>query len=389
MGMNCPVCKYPNPQGATHCGMCYEVFHRSASQAYMRAVHNIKRQERQSLTPKVTPRSPGLIDGAAELFRQIDWIAVQKRSIPFLKRARTFLAAVAALAVCYWLLGSLLDLNPWYHTFGKNLRYAFSSKSPSPYMISLTQDIKIWSECQGRLDTPMQSFKVEEIANVLFEKLPADQKQRQEVALKSREWIQFLHGAAGSSSQALSPDNPSIADVRLVFDKAGTLKERRYKLSPRLAKGSVFLTPRFPKERQRAGRTWTESVEWLDAYGDWKVDWSGTLHWTLGDLEACGDDTCAHLTYQADLHPRLVSAPAWAAGALGPLHGQAETTGVTLFDASHKRLVSNTFSYAGTLHAPISDLGRIPRALRVGRRVKGVAGEIVIQLQNKIDTHRN
>ena len=36
--MDCPVCKYPNPPGATHCGMCYEVFNRSAAQAYLHAV---------------------------------------------------------------------------------------------------------------------------------------------------------------------------------------------------------------------------------------------------------------------------------------------------------------------------------------------------------------
>ena len=65
------------------------------------------------------------------------------------------------------------------------------------------------------------------------------------------------------------------------------------------------------------------------------------------------------------------------------------TQGVALLDVRHKRIVSNVFSYDGTLTLPIDDLGRIPGELRVGRRVKGLPGEIKIRFENKIDIHKN
>ena len=61
--MNCPVCQYPNAAGATHCGMCYEVFNRSAAQTYLHAVQKERRQT------EGVPEEPIVADQAGEKWR--------------------------------------------------------------------------------------------------------------------------------------------------------------------------------------------------------------------------------------------------------------------------------------------------------------------------------
>src|SRR5439155_21743194 len=153
-----------------------------------------------------------------------------------------------------------------------------------------------------------------------------------------------------SSSHTLPLNHPSLAAARVILNKKGALLERRSTLSPRVAKSLPFLTPRFPPGASRRGQTWEEPVEWIDVYNDWKFHWAATLHWTLGELEPCGDNACARLTYQADLRPQLWAAPSWAAPGVKRAAAQVSlTNGVALFDVRHKRIVSNVFSYDGTL----------------------------------------
>jgi hypothetical protein len=283
---------------------------------------------------------------------------------------------------------SLLDPNLWYHLFGRNLTYAFSDKTPAAYMVGLSQDIQCWSERQGRLDTPMEKYRVEDIGNVFFEKRKTAQKNRFLAALKPREWIQVIHDAQGTASHDIPLNHPSLIEGRAIFAKKGTLVERHAKLSPRLSKALIFLTPAFPPGPLRHGRTWTEPVEWLDVYNDWKVDWIGTLHASLGELEPCGRGTCARVIYQAELRPRLWDAPSWAGKTARTARGKIATEGTALFDVNAQALVSNLFSYEGLLYVPIADLGLIPWELRIGRRVKDVPGDIVIRIQNKIDIRK-
>jgi hypothetical protein len=140
--------------------------------------------------------------------------------------------------------------------------------------------------------------------------------------------------------------------------------------------------------RLHQGRQWTEDVVWLDVYNDWQIRWEGTLHWTLGELVPCAGNTCAQLAYTAELEPRLRGAPGWATGIVHRVDATASGEGEAIFDTGHKRLVSNTFSYDGLLHFPIDNLARIPRELRIGRRVKG-PGEILLRFENKIDLRKN
>ena len=92
----------------------------------------------------------------------------------------------------------------------------------------------------------------------------------------------------------------------------------------------------------RRGQTWTEPVEWVDVYNDWKIYWTGTL--CIGPSERWNPaitETCVRLTYQADLQPQLWAAPGWAAKAVHHVEPQVSTEGVALFDSAHKRLTSN------------------------------------------------
>ncbi len=388
--MDCPVCKYPNPQGATHCGMCYEVFNRSAAQAYMHAVKRERRlEEGAPPEPEAVIKSGRMLEEAKSAIAKVDWSGLAEKAVSLFKRSKRVLFLGAGGVALWMLVGFLFSASLWYHLFGNKFVYAFSDKAPAAYLVGMKQHIKFWSERQGRLDTPMEEFKIDEIGKVLLQKEKAAAKNRRTVWVTTKEWIQILNDAAGTASHAIPKNHPSLAGARLVFDRKGALLERHYILSPRLAKSLSFLSPKFPKGSSRRGQTWDEAVEWLDVYNDWKIHWSGALHWTLGELEACGENTCAKLTYTADLRPQLRGWPSWAQGAVHRAEATVSTEGAALFDAAHKRLVSNTFSYEGLLHIPIADLGRIPWELRIGRGVKGQPGEIVIRFENKIDIRKN
>jgi len=386
--MNCPVCKYPNPQGATHCGMCYEVFNRSAAQAYLHAVKRERRQTEKKDNPQPVIPTEGIFDKATAAFQKVDWSRLIAEIFSLLNRLKGVLLIGLGL-VGLWVAASFLfSANLWYFLLGKKFEYAFPEKAPAQYLVILTDDIKCWSERNGRLDTPLEQYKRESFGNVLFYKKKAVVKNRLAVALRAREWIEIRHDAQGSTSHTIPLNHPSLLRTRVIFDKKGMLIGRHYTLSPRLAKGLPFLTPKFPAGTLRRGRTWTEYVEWIDMYSDWKIYWAGTLYWTLGDLEPCAGGTCAKLTYQADLRPQLWAWPSWAAKAVQHVQANVSAEGSALFDTGHKRLVSNTFTYSGLLYLPITNLGRIPWELRIGRGVKG-PGEIVIRLGNKIDIHKN
>ncbi len=213
-------------------------------------------------------------------------------------------------------------------------------------------------------------------------------------ALRVKEWIQVMHDEKQPTnsgiplSHSIPLSHPSLIDAHVMLDSRCLLMERHAPATARTGKVAPFLTPAFPAHRLRHGQVWTERVEWTDIYNDWKIHWAGTLQWTVGELEACNEGNCIKLTYRADVVPQLWASPAWAAKAVRYIEPQISTEGVALFDAAHKCLTSNTFSYDGILHIPIQDLGRIPRELRVGRRVKKIPGEIIIRFENKIDLHK-
>jgi len=392
--MDCPVCKYPNPQGVTYCGMCYEVFNRSAAESYMRAVKRERRSTAKASDSDSVLSGPGTIDKTVEVFQRVDWTGLRNSVVSLLSRSRNVILIAGSLVLFWCTISFLFSASLWYHLLGKNLSYAFPSGESTAYMVGITQKYRSWSERGGRLDTPLEDYQVEELGNVLLSREKSSSKNQSVLRLRAKEWIQVLHDARESSngiplSHAIPLNHPSLAAARLRLDKKGYLAERRAAATPRIGKTAVFLTPWLPTGRIRRGRTWTERVEWMDVFNEWKIHWVGTLLWTAGELEPCSDGRCVRLTYQATVQPQLWEAPSWASKGVRYAQSQMSTEGLALFDVTHHRLASNTFSYDGLLHIPIRDLGLIPRDLRVGRRVKKTAGEIVIRFENKIDLHKN
>jgi len=391
--MDCPVCKYPNPAGATHCGMCYEVFNRSAADAYLHAVKREHLESQELQAPAAATR--GIFDPLLDFLKSVDWAGLGKWFLSLFRRSRPVLLIGAGLIVFWVTVSFLFSPALWYHLLGKKLSYVFPAGESSAFMVGMTEKIRSWSERDGRLDTPLEEFQVEELGNVFFEPEKLAVKNKAFVRLRVKEWIQIVHDASQPPnngiplSHTIPLSHPSLADARLVFDRKGFLTERRAPATVRTGKVIPFLTPAFPAHRLRRGEIWSERVEWTDLFNDWKIRWAGTLHWTVGELEPCSEGNCIRLTYQAEVRPQLWSAPGWANKAVRHIEPQVSTEGVALFDAAHKRLASNTFSYDGILHIPIQDLGRIPRELRVGRRVKKAPGDIVIRFENKIDLHKN
>lgn len=393
--MDCPVCKYPNPAGATHCGMCYEVFNRSAADTYLHAVKREHQQEQKPEAPVTPPIVSETVNQFMETLKNVDWMGLGQRLLSFLRKLRPALLAVGGL-IAFWItISFLFSPGLWYHLMGKKLRYSFSPGEPSLYMVGMTEKIRSWSERGGRLDTPLEEVQVEELGNVFFEPEKGTGNPQTAVHLRVKEWIQIINDARRPSnsgvplSHTIPLNHPSLADIHLALDKKGYMLDHLASQSIRTGKAAAFLTPVFPDHRIRRGQSWKERVEWTDIYNDWKIHWAGVLHWSAGEVAPCSEGNCVRLTYQAEIQPQLWASPAWAAKAVRYIEPQISTEGVALFDAAHKRLASNTFSYDGILHIPIQDLGRIPSELRVGRRVKKTPGEIVIRFENKIDLHKN
>ena len=261
---------------------------------------------------------------------------------------------------------------------------------PSEYLVGMKSDVKSWSERHGQMDTPLEHFKIDEIGNVLLEKSKTGVNKRAHtlVIARAKEWIQISNDTDQPISRAILKKHPSLAEAHILLNIWGNVLERRLTVSPRLSKSVPFLVPRFPAHRVRRGKSWDETVKWLDEFSDWQIAWTGTFHWTIGHQEPCQDNTCTKLTYTAELEPVMKSAPAWAKGTVHDAHATASGSGQAFFDLLHERLVNNIFSYDGLLRVPIRNLERIPLELRVGNIVRG-PGEIVIRFENKISIQKS
>jgi hypothetical protein len=369
------------------------VFNRSAAESYLHAVKRERLKTEELQAP--APVTRGTLDQLLDVLKSMDWAGLWKQLLSFLKKLRPVLLIGAGVVVFWVIISFLFSAALWYHLLGKKLSYAFPAKTSPAFMVGMNEKIRSWSERGGRLDTPLEEFQVEELGNVYFEPEHSPAKNKMAARLRVKEWIQIMHDEKQLStsgiplSRTIPLNHPSLADTHFTFDKKGFLTERRASATIRTGKIASFLTPAFPAHRIRRGEIWSERVEWTDIFNDWKIHWVGTLRWTAGELEACSEGNCIRLTYQADLHPQLWAEPSWAAKAVRHIEPQISTEGVAFFDAAHKRLASNTFSYDGILRIPIQDLGRIPYELRVGRRVRKTPGDIVIRFENKIDLSRN
>jgi len=383
--MNCPTCKYANPPGATHCGMCYEVFNRSAADSYMRSVRR-ERLQAQRQPPSATSSLQPVAREINDTIKNIDWAGLFRGLWGFVHHYRKSMGIVFAVAGVAILADFLSSPAVRFSAYGSRLTYSFKNQKKTKYLVGLQTNVKIWSERQGQLDTPIDQFQVDNIGNVFLQKKD-NSKDHALITMTPQEWIEIIRRGERTESRNIPLDHPTLAPMSVQIDGHGTLVQRYYRFSPRLAKSLDFLMPSFPRGTVRKGWAWTEPVQWVEMIGDWKIFWGGDLRWTVVGQANCGDTTCDQLEYQADLQPRLSSVPAWASGAVRIVNYHGTASGLALFDAHHGRLFSNSFRYDGMLRIPISDLSRIPRTLRVGRRVRG-PGELVFDYKSRIEIHQ-
>lgn len=382
--MNCPVCKCPNPPGATHCSMCYEVFNRSAADAYMRTIRRERLQaERQNASASSLQPMVREINNTV---KNIDWAGLFGGLGEFISHYRRIFAITLWIAGSAFLLSLFSSPSVRFAAFGGHLEYLFKNQEKTKYLIGLQTNVKIWSEREGRLDTPMDQFQVDNIGNVFLQK-KGNFKDHTLVAITPQEWIEIVRRGEHIESRNVPLNSPTLARVSVQLDRHGTLIQRNYKFSPRLAQSLDFLMPNFPRGTVRKRWAWTEPVQWVEMIGNWKIFWAGDLHWTVVGQADCGGDTCAQLEYRGDLQPSLSGGPDWASGVVRIINYHGTASGLALFDARRGRLFSNSFRYEGLLRIPITDLGRIPWELRVGRRVSG-PGELVFNYKNRIEIHQ-
>ncbi len=389
--MNCPKCKYPNQPGATYCGLCYEVLNRSAADAYLRGIQRERLQaQRQNERSNRIKGLGDMLSDAGEVAKQVDWRGISSGGMSLARRYRKglawALAALALVAAVYWMHSSPFLQN----LVGYRLEYRFSRKKPIKFLVEFENQGKSWSERQGHLDTPLPSWHITQLGNVMLQTVKEDsQKGETRVGIRPQEWIEIAYHDDQGQSRSIPLDHPSVAPASVLLDRHGTVRQRDASPSVRLGKSVQFLMPAFPKGAMRRGRHWSEPVQWVESFGDWRIAWSGELDWTLLNEELCGADACAHLLYHARVQPQLRQVPDWAKGHVGGARYDGSAEGDALFDSSREQLFANSFKQHGLLRIPITDLGRIPYELRVGRRVKDVPGEIVMQLTNRIDIRKN
>src|SRR5262249_29210925 len=152
-----------------------------------------------------------------------------------------------------------------------------------------------------------------------------------------------------------------------------------------------LILPRWPTKSVRPGDRWDESVEWVQAIGDWKVLWKGQLHWTMIGLDHRDETSCLHMNYQANLIPHLWDTPGWAHGAVRDPHFVGTVSGDACFDSNKRQLFANEMNQEGALRVAISNLYKIPVELRVGRTPRqrwgrpadAQAGVLIIQFKEK------
>jgi hypothetical protein len=321
-----------------------------------------------------------------EAAQNINWKGLVEIATPFFKRYAWAMGLGAAFVATAFLISILASPATRFMAFGGHLGYS-TDWPAKKYLIEFQTSVNLFSERQKRLDTPLEQFQVDNIGNVLTEKQEKrSSDKRIHIDITPQEWIEIKRRGDHSESQTLPLTNPTLTKIAVILDHRGMVVQRSAAFSPRLAKSLYFLMPRFPRGSVPRQSTWTEPVQWMDQIDEWKILWTGTLHWTMVGLTDCGSDTCEQLEYQADLKPSLAGAPSWAAGAIQRIYFRGTTSGLVLFNSHRDSLSSNSFHYAGFLRMPISDLGRIPRALRVGRRVQG-PGDIVLDFKSRIEIH--
>jgi hypothetical protein len=395
--MKCPHCDYPNPVGATHCQLCQEVFNKSAADRYLHAQRRYLRDQGHKPQPQPEPAEVDFTPVTRILKERvkINWGAHWARVRDWLQRMIVAYPKELAVAGGIILIGFavLFFTSPAQRLviFGRRMEYRFPANVPAGYLVGIHSEIKRWSERDQRLDTPLGIQAGEEIGNVKI--MPAKRQRRlQKLVLQAREWITTQRG---SLPQTIPTTHASLKPSTITLDRRGRIQDRT-RGSFRIGRLTPFILPMWPSKNLRTGAEWDEPVEWISAYGDWKIYWRGRLHWRLDGTTSVGGSIGLQLTYDARIAPSLWEAPSWAVGQVRRLNFTGTHRGQAVFNTRTHQLDRNDFTQDGALTFTISDLYRIPRDVRVGRTPRyrhgssrSQPGVLIFQIKDTIDIRKS
>lgn len=388
--MNCPNCKSENDAVAEYCTFCHAPFKKkmhSAAETYLKAMK--RHRETTPIEELNNPAAPSAQGKppAPPLLPKVDWAGYAQGAWNLVMAYRRPLALFVAGLL---LIAGVLFISSsgfWFSTLGAKPGYHFSPKASPSYIVGFQSQIKRWAERQGQLDTPMGEIKIEEIGTLSTESVGGKTKSSSAVRLRDREWLIAVHRSDRTDSKTY-PGRTTADPAGATLNASGQVSARHAE-TPRLAKSAAFLFIWFPTSRLKAGRTWNDTVEWIDTLGGWTVRWRALRQWRVIGLVPCGEKPCVQIAYRAELTARDFTAPDWMSEARWSVASPVVGQGEVVFDTQHHQLVSHSLDYAATLRASVRDLGRIPSDLRVGSRVFHTAGEVVIDCKNRVSLQRN
>jgi hypothetical protein len=384
--MNCPNCKCPNPQGATHCSMCYEVFNRSAAETYLRTVKRDRLLREKQENSGSSINIAGALQNVGQAVQTVDWSGMIGSLIHLIRRNKRYALIAGGIAASILLALLLTSSEVSRLLYGSRLAYRFSPKAATGYLIGFQTDLKSWTEKNGRLDTPVEDKNFQEIGNVTVQAIKISRVETRLTAI-ANEWIQIVTSGGKSSTRTFPRAHPSLAPRSVSVDKRGVIQHREDPPLPRMAASMHFLLPSFPSTKLRDGRGWREPVRWVEMIGDYKICWTGEFLWRLDGQVPCGADTCDQLSYDAQVQPQIWGGPAWAASGFHQASFTGTSQGTAVFDSRRGRLLTNTFSYDGSFRIPLADVGQIPITIRIGRYVHG-AGALILRVSSKTDIRK-
>jgi len=268
--------------------------------------------------------------------------------------------------------------------YGTKLEHMVGFNGPVNYLIGWHSQSHSWSEVNGHMDTPLGDDSTDEISTIRVERLPGTPTEIK-LIFRPVEWVRSIKDKSGFISQTIPLNHPSIAPVTLLLDKQGTLLERSAGSVWRLEGAVQFMIPKFPKGSMKRGSRWQEHLEWTETSDGWKFGWKADLQWTVQGFKTCYGDPCAQLAYEATIQPSLLQEVFWSQGADRDIHFTGQAHGEALYNIKQKFLISNTLDYQGKIAIHVHNLKEIPESLRIGALPVANEGDIVLQIENKID----
>jgi len=358
--------------------MCYEKFMHSAADAYLRSMRRARMQRGEVVDDKPQPTNAPARKGPASpslssLWKDLPWQDLKDTLREIGARyKRVFLYIGIALLVGVG-VQTLLDPQTRARLFGLKLAYT-PQPSPLNYLAGFQHTVDIRANRNtGDMYTPVDMFTTNELTNVRIEK----------GRVRIPNLLLSIRRENRANDVVIAESHPTAQPMAFKMDADGNLTIKQRSAALRTNRVGEFVLPILPNHRIKPGQAWTEKVAWIDIAGDWRIRWDGQRRWQFEEIVPCGNHSCARLTYEASMTPRLFGRPSW-------MSRGKETAAVTagrgeaLFDLKTKTILSHTLTYAATIRATMANIGVIPYEKRVGSRTFNAPGELILELRNKI-----